>query len=341
MNPRMTTAARRRMPEPRRLVRPLAGVALVLLAGAAAAAERTVLEAVMIRVNDRIVTISDFSTRLVQELSQAPEPPTGAELRAFADNLLGGVTEEMILLERAQERKVEVEDSAVDSAITSLREENNLLDDAAFNQAMASAGLTVEALRERYRQSILLHRVVQGEIKPSEITEEELRQMYEADKQRFAVPAKVELEQLSFLAAGDGDDQEAILRRARSLVERVRQGSDLVAEATLAGVEVEALGAIPVGDLRPELARALEGVNDGALVDPLTFPGGVQVIRIVRRIPSGYQPFEEVRESLRRRRSEALYRQQTRGLVENLKQSYLVEIHPEYLDQALARLGRR
>jgi parvulin-like peptidyl-prolyl isomerase len=298
-----------------------------------------VLEAIMIRVNDRVVTISDFRDRLRQELAQLPERPTGTGLTAFAESLFATAVDEMVLLERAQEKQVQVEGDAVSSAITSLREDNNLLDDNAFRQALESAGLTEEMLKERYRQNILLHRVVQAEVKPAEITEEELRQRYEADKDRYAVPAKVELEQLSFSAAADGSDRDRVAQRARGLVERVRQGSDLVAEATLAGVEVQELGAIPATDLRTDLAAALESVAEGGLTDPLDYPGGVQVLRLVRRIPAGFQPFEEVREELRRQRSQELYQGQTRGLVDRLKQNYLVEAHPELLPQALGGLG--
>jgi parvulin-like peptidyl-prolyl isomerase len=312
--------------------------AVALVAGATVAGDRIVVEAIVVRVNDRVVTISDFRERLRQELSQVPEPPSGDNLKGFADNLLASLVEEMVLLERAQEKKVQVEDAAVDSAIQSLRDDNNLKDDKAFEQALKSSGMTLPALKERYRQSILLHRVVQGEVKPSEITEEELRQMYEADKARFAVPAKVELEQLSFEVAADGSDRDQVLRRARGLVERVRGGSDLVGEATLAGVEVQELGAIPESDLRPELVEALTPLKDNGLADPIAYPGGYQVIHLVRRIPAGYQPFEEVKESLRRRRSEEMYRQQTRGLVDRLKHNYLVEVHPELVARAIADL---
>jgi parvulin-like peptidyl-prolyl isomerase len=315
------------------------GFALAVTATLAMAGERVVLEAIMVRVNDRVITVTDFRERLRQELSQIPEPPTGSDLTGYATALFGTVVDEMVLLERAQEKRLQVEDEAVDSAIAALREDNNLKDDAAFKQALSTAGLTEETLRQRYRQNLLLSRVVQSEVKAAEITEEELRQKYETDKARFAVPARVELEQLSFPTADDGLDRDQVAQRARGLVERVSQGSDLVAEATLAGVEVQQLGSIPISDLRSELTSALEEVPDGGLTAPLDYPGGVQVLRLVRRIPAGYQPFEEIREALRRQRSQEMYQDQTRGLVDRLKQDFLVEAHPELLERALSGLA--
>jgi parvulin-like peptidyl-prolyl isomerase len=312
--------------------------AILLLAIIAEATERVVLEAILVRVNDRIVTLSDFRIRLLQELTQRAEPPRGADLERFAHGLFETVVDELILLERAQEKRLTVDDAMVDRSIEALREENGLQDDAAFEEALTGAGLTVDDLRRRYRQSIALSRVVQSEVQPAEITQEEVRQRYEKEKERFKVPRKVRLEQLFFPVAEDGSDQAAVRDRAEGLLERVGRGADLIAEATLAGVEVQELGAIPAHDLRPELTDLLSGLSDGQLTDPLYAAGGYQVIRLLERIPEGYEPFEDVSEQLRRELSSEAYREQSEGLVKQLRASYLVEVNRDLLDRALTGL---
>ena len=301
--------------------------------------ERQVVEAILVRVNDRIVTISDFRERLEVELSQLPSRPEGEELDRFAHQFFQTQVDELILLERAREKKLTVDDEMVDKAIAELREQNQLQDDAAFKAALAGAGLTEQALRDRYRHNMLLQRAVQSEIKQTEITEEELRQRYEANKEQYRVPAKVELEQVFLPVADDGSDRRQVMQTAQGLVERVRGGADLRAEATLAGAEIQELGAIPETDLRVELQQILAPLPDNGLSDPLETAGGVQVVRLVRRIPAGYQPFEEVEESIRRQLSQGAYQDQTRGMVERLKGEYLVEIHEDRLDRIIAELG--
>jgi peptidyl-prolyl cis-trans isomerase SurA len=312
--------------------------AIMIAATFAAAGERVVLEGPLVRVNDQIITDSDFAKRLRQELSQVPAQPTGEELEQFANNLLNGLVDELVLSELASQKHVEVEDSMVDNAIASLREDNGLQDDEAWQQALESSGITEEQLRERYRRNIKLQRTVQSEVRPVEVTEEELRKQYENEKERFAVPEKVVLEQLFFEESPGGADHQQVLRRATGLVERVRDGADLKAEATLAGVELQELGAIPVEDCRPDLAAALDGLEAGGLTDPLPVPGGVQVVRLVERIPAGYQPFDEVVDQLRRQRAADDYESQTKGLVERLKQEYIVVVHPERIPAILASL---
>lgn len=315
-------------------VRLIRTVAFLVVAATAtiATAERQVLETILVRVNDRIVTVNDFKLRLRQELAQVNPVPQGKDLRDYTEGLFETMVDEMLLLERAEDRRIVVDDQSVDSAIDGLREQNDLTDDAAWTAALESSGMSIDDLRERYRQTILLSRTVQSEIRPTEITEEEVRVRYEEEKELYKVPTKVTLEQLFFPIAENGSDEAQVIRIARGLVERVSAGSDLRAEATLAGVEVQELGSIPLADLRGDLRTALDGVTDGEFTEPLITAGGVQIIHLVERIPEGYQPFDEVEEDIKRRMSSDSYQSQSRGLVERLREEYLVEIDQTQFD---------
>jgi parvulin-like peptidyl-prolyl isomerase len=307
-----------------------------VLTAAAVRAERVVLETILVRVNDSIVTVEDFKLRLRQELSQTNPVPKGPDLRAFTEGLFETMVDEMLLVERAEDRRILVDDEAVSAAIDNLREENDLLDDSAWKAALDASGMTEEALRARYRRTILLSRTVQAEIRPTEITEEEVRIKYEQEKELYKVPAKVEIEQLFFPIAENGSDRDEILRVARGLVARVTGGSDLRAEATLAGIEAQQLGAIPIADLRSDLREALDGVPDGGFTEPIVTAGGIQVIHLVARIPEGYQSFDEVEEDIKRRMAAKAYQEQSSEFVERLKDEYFVEIDQKQLDHILA-----
>ncbi|MCP4902173.1 MAG: hypothetical protein GY906_34835 [bacterium] len=312
---------------------------LIMVIAVTVAAERIVVEAIMVRVNDRVISVTDFSVRMRQELSQLPELPQDDQMAEFAEALLEAVVQELVLLERADQKQVEVSSEAIDQAIETLRQENSLQTEEEFEQALSQAGLTIEALRRRYTQSMLLQRTVQSEIQSTEITQEEIRQIYEREKENFKVPASIELAQLFFPFAEDESDRNAVIARVEGMLVRVRSGADLTAEATLAGVALQDLGAIPEEDLRDELRNALIDLGDGELTDPIGTVGGVQVLRLVRRIPAGYQPFEELRDRIHRVESDRRYQEQASGFVENLKREYLVEVHQELLPQAIERIA--
>lgn len=298
--------------------------------------QRQIIETILVRVNDRIVTVNDFKLRLRQELAQTSPVPQGTELREYTEGLFRTIVDEMLMLERAEDKRITVDDAAVDAAIDGLREQNDLVDDDAWAAALEGAGMNIDDLRERYRQTILLQRAVQSEIRPTEITAEEVRAAYKAELDLYKIPAKVKLEQLFFPVADNGSNEVEVERVARGLVKRVSEGSDLQAEATLAGVEVQELGAIPMADLRSDLRQVLDGVPSGGFTQPLVTAGGIQVIRVVEWIPEGYQPFEEVEADIKRRMSGRSYQQQTQAFVEGLREDYLVVIDQKQLDYILA-----
>ena len=64
----------------------LVAVMLTVLATAAAAQDRIVIEGILVRVNDRIITISDFTKRLQVELTQMQTAPTEEEIEQLREN---------------------------------------------------------------------------------------------------------------------------------------------------------------------------------------------------------------------------------------------------------------
>ena len=310
---------------------------VVMLVGTAVAGagQKILIEGILARVNDRIITISDFKKRLAQEAAQLPKRLTPKEFDTFAHNLFNSMVEQDILLERAAEKKLTIDKRDVDQAIKALKKRNHLTSDQAFHEALKSAGLTEAVLRERYRQNMLAQRVLQSEIKPSQITTEELQQVYEKEKEKWRRPEKVHLEQLFFPVSETAKSRQQTLNRVQGLVTRVHNGADLKAEATLGGVAIQDLGDIPVSDLRAEVRDALVGLKDGHITDPISTAGGFQVIRLVKRTPAGYQPFAQVEEQIRREVSRKKYQAQTDGLINSLKKQYLVEIHEDLLAKIL------
>lgn len=313
----------------------LVGAILAAATMTVADGQREIIDTILVRVNDRIVTVNDFKLRLRQELAQVSPVPQGKDLRDYTETLFQTIVDEMLMLERAEDKRITVDDAAVDSAIDGLREQNDLMDDDAWATALEGAGMNIDDLRERYRQTILLQRAVQSEVRPTEITVEEVRAAYRAELDLYKIPAKVELEQLFFPVADNGSNEAEVERVARGLIKRVSEGSDLQAEATLAGVEVQELGAIPIADLRSDLRQALDGVPAGGFTLPLMTAGGIQVIHVVEWISEGHQPFADVEVEIKRRMSGTSYQQQTRAFVEGLKEDYLVVIDQQQLDYIL------
>lgn len=303
---------------------------LILAASVPVFAERKLVEAIVVRVNERILTVADLKKRAVERAAETGQPLTPEEVPQFIEE----ATDELCLLERASELKIEVDRADVDAAVAQLKEQNRIADDQAFDQLLASLKISRRQLEDRLKATITINRTLQKEVGQLPITEEELRVTYENEKQRFLVPEKFHLEHILFPLSTDQTNAPAQQERARSFVAAVRSGADfgqlLVQETHLGDASGGDLGEIPAPDLRDEVAKVVIHLRPGEVSDPILTPAGLLVVRVVKRIPASYKPFSEVVEVLRNEEMDRRYRQRLRAVVDNLKKRYVVEIHPEY-----------
>lgn len=307
---------------------------LLFLAPTVRAAEPQLVEGIVVRVNDRILTTSDIAVRLRERAAEqgAPVP------EAMIPQVIQEAADELVLLERAAELKLEVDDREVDQSLERLKTDNHLADNAALEAMVKRLGLSMTQLRTRLRDSALINRVLTKELGAFDITEEELRQRYERDKAQYMEPEKVHLEHIVYTLPGDSAGDDAVMERARRLVAAARAGSDFL---TLVAAEVKAggasggdLGTLALPDLREEVRTAAEKLADGQVSDPFTSPAGVHVIRVVSHTAATPKPFESVKEELRNAEMAQRYHQRLAGVVDQLKKRYVVEVRPDlYVDR--------
>lgn len=305
---------------------------VILLAGAAAsAAKPKLVEGIVVRVNDRILTTADIRQRAAERAAETGRPILP---EAYAD-LVQQAADELCILERATELKLEVANEEVNAAVQQLREQNNVPDDATFEKTLRGMGLTLEDLKSRLRESILIQRLIKREVGDLPLTEEELRERYTRDKDKFMIGERVHLEHIVMPLAADRSNLDAALAAARRLVSAARASADF---KTLVDQEVAAghgsggdLGVLVVKDLRPEVREAVVKLKVGEISDPFISSAGVHAVHLLERIPPAARPFEQVADDLRQQELAERYRDHLNAVVTELKKRYIVETHPELM----------
>jgi peptidyl-prolyl cis-trans isomerase D len=144
-----------------------------------------------------------------------------------------------------------------------------------------------------YRDVTLLVLRPEDLVNEIEVSEEDLRAAYDARTAQYRKPEQRRLEQL---LAGD----EATIRRAAELV---AQGQSLaqVAEALKGqGAERSELGPLAKGDLPEALEQPVWSLAEGAVSQPVQTPFGWHLVRVTGIKPEETQPFEAVKEEIRR-----------------------------------------
>lgn len=309
--------------------RTIACTLLTILATAASAADRTFVEGIVVRVNDRILTTADIRQRISERAAETGKPVPDSAY----PYLVQEAADELCMLERVAELKLEVSNEELNAAVQQVREANHVPDDAAFEQTLKGMGMTLDTLKGRLRDTLLIQRLLRRELGDLPLTEEELRERYQKEKDQYMIGERVHLEHYLLTVSADRSDLEAKVAAARRLVAAARAGGDFLA---LVQQEVKAghgtggdLGLVLVADLRPEVREVVEKLKPGELADPFVTSNGVQTGRLVKRIPPTVKPFEEVEDELRRKEMDERYRSHLAAVVSELKKRYLVETHPE------------
>jgi peptidyl-prolyl cis-trans isomerase SurA len=307
---------------------------LAMPASSGATSRGRLVEGIVARVNDRIITTEDMRERLRERAAEtgAPVPPD-----AIPD-AIQEAADELVLIERAAELKLEVDEKQVDASVAEIKAANHITSEAAFQEQLARMGLTLSQLRERLRQTALIQEVLTKELGAFNITDEELRQRYEREKDRYLKPATTHLEHIVYTVAEDGSNRAAVIDRAARLVAAARAGDDfpslVKADVAAGGASGGDLGSLALEDLRSEVRSAAEKLAPGQVSDPFESPAGIHVIRVVSRAPATPEPFEAVKAELRQREAAERYRSRLKGVVDELKKRYLVEVHPEIFNAA-------
>ena len=172
-----------------------AGFAAVPRMGAAAGplppdtvAAGAVIDQVVATIEDRAIMQSDVDNALKRYLLDARRTAVPAdEEKAIKRDVLSSLVADALLAIQAEKDNIKVEEKEVDEAIERSIEERKtaLGGDEAFARQLAAEGLTIDALRERYRENsrmrLLIYKIKYQKIRPDvQVTEAEVREYYKA-----------------------------------------------------------------------------------------------------------------------------------------------------------------
>lgn len=292
----------------------LAGTAMcaaLLLPLALPAQQPAEVNRIVLRVNDRILTLLDYEMRKtdrIQILQSADIPPEERQelLAGVGRGVLEAAFGEMLLLSQADRLGIEPSSGAVDEAIARVKQQFGLETEQDFQAALASSGMTMEALRTQYRSSLAMQEVLGREVRGRvAIGEEDLRRYYQSHPEEFEVPVRRRVRELVVLDSSSLDGAE---RRelAEDLAARIEAGELSEAEVerqSEQGLVTEwiDLGWVQPGDLDPQLERAMESLGANEVSEPVPARGGLHLVQVVELKDKELLDFSAVEEQIRAR----------------------------------------
>ncbi len=292
---------------------------------------------VVLRVNDRIVTLYEYQRAVAVQIRDIRNAPGLTDQRR--QELLGEVGqiimkalfEEQLILSRADQLAVVVDESDVEEQIRGMWERAGIETEEQFRDALAQQGMREQDFRDQMRKQLRSNIVRGREVAPRvELADEDLRRFYRDNQERFAIPERARFEEVVILEGAVPADRMAPLA---SLARTRLVSGEAAAEVT------EGLGegatAVDVGWVTPgDLASALDAVawdlQPGEVAEAVSARGGLHVLKMLEREPASVQPFEDVRDAIEREERGRLFDEEYLLYMEELAEAaYIVERLPE------------
>lgn len=295
-----------------------------------------IINMVLLKINGQPILLSELRSRVNDQLellrTQFPEEEIQERLPQLRRQMLEGMIDEMAMEHRAERLGIIVGPNEVDRWIQGIKDQNGFASDADLQAELQRIGMTMEDLREQGRKTIQQQRLALQEVQRSVfVTESEMREFYEENREQFGAPPQVRLEQLLFIGQG-------LQERAAAAAAELRAGADL---ATVAANYPEATAMedkgtyIEVGDLAEGLAQAVPDLEVGVYSDPITMNFGLSVVKVVERTEEEVVAFEQVRDQIRNRlTSERSQERMEKYMAELRCETRIVPVDPRLGDLA-------
>jgi peptidyl-prolyl cis-trans isomerase SurA len=304
-----------------------------------ALAATRVIERVIARVNNEIITQRQFErerARLREELAQRYSgPELEAQVREQSRNLLRDLIDQSLMVQKAKDLDINVETDLV-KELDRMRQANHLATLQDLEKAVENEGLIWEDFQDRIRRQLLMQRVIEREVGGRIIiTRADARQYFEAHKEEFASPGGVHLaEILISLDKHKPEEAEKLANQAAAELKAGARWDDVVkkySDDTKAGPQGD-VGFFKEGTLAPAIAGPVAKLDVNETSPPIQTKYGFVIVKVLERRTPGTPRFDEVEQRV----DEAIYMQRMqpalRDYLANLRKESYVYVAPGYVD---------
>ncbi|MYF04663.1 MAG: hypothetical protein F4230_06690 [Holophagales bacterium] len=292
---------------------------------------------VILRVNDRIVTLYDYQRALAEQIRQIRSAPGLTDLQRqerlgeVGRIIMKAMFEEQLILSRADQLAVVIDESDVEQQIRATWERFGIENEEQFRDALAQSGMREEDFRQRTRVELRANVVRGREVAPRvDLADEDLRRFYRDNQERFAIPERARFEEVVILEGVVPADRMAPLASLARTRLTSGEAATEVAEGLGEGATAVEVGWVTPGVLAPALDDGGWNLQAGDVAEAVSARGGLHVLKMLEREPASVQPFEDVRDAIERQERGRLFDEEYTLYMEELAEAaYIVERLPE------------
>jgi peptidyl-prolyl cis-trans isomerase SurA len=312
---------------------------------AAITSNGSVVEDVVARVNDQIITRSEYlaaEDQLLKEAQQQNVSP--AEFDEKLHDLLRDMIDEQLLLSKGKELGI-TGDAETMRQLDDIRKRNNLASMEELEKAAAQQGVSFEDYKRGIRDQIIRQQVVRDEVgRRLNMTHLQETAYYDKHAQEFAVPEQVHLSEILIPTSENPTDAQIAEAKAKAdaLAAKLKAGANFaeLAKSSSGGPTATAggdLGDFKRGALGDVLENATFPLAVGQNTAPIRTRQGFVILHVDSHQAAGVPPLSAVEEQVQ----QAMYFEQLqpalRAYLTKARDDAYLEIAPGFVDSGSAR----
>lgn len=305
-------------------------------------ADVSILEEIIVKVNDNIILRSEYERTLDQNRREVLSDSSistvdqEATLLAREKDVLRDMIDQRLLVQKGEELGISVDAQVLRQRDEIMRRNEIESADEFEEWVLERTGEPAEDLMDRMRENFLSQSVLGQEVTRRVIvTREQIEAYYEEHREEYVRSEGVRLSQILFTLE---DDEEAQRKHATEVHERVQRGEPFAEMARRFSEDLVTkelggdIGIYRRGMLRSEIEESVFGKPQGHITDMLEVPNGLLILRVDQNFREGLAELEEVQEEIRATLSAPLFEPEIRKYLTELRSQAYIEIRPGYAD---------
>jgi len=326
-------------------------LAVCLAAVPAALSADSVVEEIIARVNNQIITRSEYLREKEQLKQEVQQQEPGNADKAYAErekDVLRGLIDQDLLLDKGKDLGITADTDLI-KRLDEIRKQMNLESMEDLEKAAQAQGVSFEDFRQNLRNSIITQKVIGQEVGSHiQVSKEEAQKFYDQHKDDLQQPETVRLSEILIstqkaagdkAAAADPDPQQlaAAEAKAKDLLDQIRKDASFeeVAKKNSDGPTAAQggdLGEFKRGVLSKELEDKTFAMKPGEVSDVIRTKQGFVILKVTEHAQAGIPPLKDVAPKVQ----EALYMQKLqpalREYLTKLREEAFIDVKGGYVD---------
>jgi len=321
-----------------RTSRPARAVLLVLAAvlTSVTTGRAAIIEEIVAKVNNRIISKSEFEERSTYILKQIYQQYSGSELdermKDARETMLANMITELLLLDRSQ-TLLDL-DKVRKNLVDDFKKQQNIASDEDLERQLKEQKMSRKDLEEQLLRLAVPQEMINYEVRRKiSVSDAEIKQYYDQHAKSWETPPTVTFNEI-VLFYEDANRPE-VDSRAAGVVREARGGTefaDLVQRYSESPSKETGgfLGPFPAADLHPAIAGKAFALAVGDASDPIDTGRSLHIIRLVAKTDRVVKTNDEVREEIVKAVRDQKFRPRYERYIKKIWRESQVEVQPKY-----------